>query len=113
MSQASRSYTRFLVSAYLLLQVGVPAVQLAASDPARYGWQMFDAIADADADFVLIDDIGPSTIDPRDFVVASRGDLDAASHLPAHLCAVVPETREVRVLRSADTIPGVFPCGAP
>lgn len=111
MSQASRRHTRFLVSAYLLLQVGVPAVQLAAPDPARYGWQMFDAVADAD--FVLIDDIGPSTIDPGDFVVASRGDVDAAAYLPAHLCAVVPETREVRVLRSADTIPGVFPCGAP
>lgn len=111
MSQARRRSTRILVSAYLLLQVGIPAVQLAASDRVRYGWQMFDAVADAD--FVLIDDIGPSTIDPRDFVVASRGDLDAVSYLPAHLCAVVPETREVRVLRSVDTIPGVFPCGAP
>lgn len=111
MSQATRSHTLFLVSAYLLLQIGIPAVQLAAPAPARYGWQVFDAVADAD--FVLIDDIGPSTIDSRDFVVAFRGDLDAAAYLPAHLCAVVPETREVRVLRSADTVPAVFPCGAP
>lgn len=78
---------------------------------ARYGWQIFHA--DANADYVLIDDIGPSTIDPHDFVFASRGDVDAAAYLPAHLCAVVPETREVRVLRSADTIPSVFRCGAP
>lgn len=110
MSQASRSRIRFMVSAYLFLQVGVPAVQMFAPPPARYGWQMFHAAAEAD--FVLIDDIGPSTIEPRDFVVASPGDLDAVSYLPAHLCAVVPETREVRVLRSVDTIPDVFPCEA-
>ncbi len=107
MSQASRSPIRFLVSAYLLLQVGIPTVQLAAQRP-RYGWQLFHA--DTDAGFVLIDDIGPSTVDPHDFVFASRGDLDPVDYLPAHLCAVVPETREVRVLRSPDTAPAVFPC---
>jgi hypothetical protein len=109
-SQASRSPIGLVVVAYLLLQVAIPTAQLFAERPARYAWQLFQA--GTHADYVLIDEIGPSTIDPRDFVVASWGDLDEVAYLTPHLCAVVPETREIRVVRSADTIPTLFPCDA-
>jgi hypothetical protein len=110
-SQASRSPIRYVVAAYLLLQMAIPAVQLFAQHPARFGWQLFEA--DPRADYVLVDEVGPSTIEEADFVVASAGELDATSYLPAHLCAVVPDTREVRFVLPPDSTPTVFPCGAP
>ena len=85
--------------------------QLFAQQSARFDWQLFEA--DKSADYVLIDDIGPSTIVEADFVVASAGHLDPTAYLPAHLCRVVPETREVRIVRSPDTAATVFPCEAP
>jgi hypothetical protein len=95
---------------FLLIQAGVPLVQLGAQRPARFGWQMYSAKPQR-ARFVLVMRDGtqrPASLGP--YVAQSRGELDLTSALPPHLCRMVPDLASVLVTASDAKAPREYKC---
>lgn len=95
---------------FLLIQAGVPLVQLWAPRPARFGWQMYSARQQR-ARFSLVKRDG--TVQPVNlgrYVAQSRGEVDLEKALPPHLCRVVPDLASVQIAAPDSKQPRVFKC---
>jgi hypothetical protein len=95
---------------FLLMQTGVPLVQLWAPRPARFGWQMFSAKPQR-ARFSLV--MRDGTIHPANlgrYVAQSRGEVELEKALPQHLCRVVPDIASVQITAPDSKQPRVYEC---
>ena len=74
----------------------LPLLQVARG-AEHFRWRMFGDVHQLPT-FEVIDAEGRrSPVAPADYTAALRGDVDYATLLPPHLCAVVPGARAVHV----------------
>jgi hypothetical protein len=101
---------RAFFAIFLLIQAGVPLVQLWAPRPARFGWQMFSATVPR-ARFSLVMRDGTSR--PAElgrYVALSRGEVDLEKALPQHLCRVVADLAAVQISAPSSKETRVYQC---
>ena len=97
-----RATRRWAVIGAILLMVAVPAAALFEPRPARFGWQMFTAMAPVPAAWVERDDGTEEPIDVESRLVQPRPEADIRGALADVLCrepgvtAIVVETLEAR-----------------
>jgi hypothetical protein len=94
----------------LVIQVGIPLIQLWAPRPARFGWQMFTARPAPTRYTLVFHDGTRKPVDLEPYVAKSRGEMDVETALPPHLCRVVPDLASVLVLPPGARQPRVHPC---
>jgi len=95
---------------FLLIQTGVPLVQLWAPRPARFGWQMFTATPQRPRFSLVMRDGTIRPADLRLYVAQSRGEVDLEKALPRHLCRVVPDVASVQIITPDAKQPRVYEC---
>ena len=95
---------------FLLIQTGMPLVQLWAPRPARFGWQMFSATPQRNRFSLVMRDGTGQPVDLRLYVAQSRGEVDLEEALPPHLCRVVPDVASVRITAADSKQPRVYKC---
>jgi len=81
----------------LLLQVGIPVVQLGQPRPARFGWQMFSGVRRW-PQFWAVDGLGhAAAIDLTRFLGNPRTDIEIPPAIWRDLCVRLPGSRAIRV----------------
>jgi hypothetical protein len=86
------------MAAFLAVQIAVPLVRLWAPRPARFGWHMYSSVRSQPRFATVSVDGSVTAVRSADFLGNPRGDLDlAGDRVPAHLCAITPDIRAVRV----------------
>lgn len=85
-------------TAYLLIQISIPVVQLFEERPARFGWQMFSGVRTFPTVELVYQDSLVS-VDARALVVNNRSDVEFVPHLPRHFCERTPA--EAVIVRSS------------
>lgn len=95
---------------FVLIQTGVPLMQLAAPRPARFGWQMFSAAPRRLRVSLVLRDGTTRPVDLRRYVGLSRGEVSLDDALPAHLCRAVPGLAAVQITSSDSKTPRVYRC---
>jgi hypothetical protein len=98
-------WVRPFVVAYLVIQVGVPLVQLGADRPARFGWQMYSAVHPVDV--VVVDHGGRRRTLDAELVDLVRSDLDPLVAIAPELCANPVVARVLTVDRSTGEEKGI------
>ena len=73
--------------AFLVVQIAVPAWQLTGTRPARFGWQMYTARAQASQFAAVARDGTATPVTLDDYIVRRRDDLDLLRFLPPAICA--------------------------
>ena len=96
-----RAIRRWAVIIAIVVMVALPATALFEPRPARFGWQMFTAMAPVPAAWTEHGDGSQTPIDVGALLVHPRPEADLAPALAAALCepgvrAVVVETLEGR-----------------
>lgn len=82
----TRPLLRWLVVAFLVVQLGVPLVVLTAPRPSRFGWQMFTTHAPLPAVWIEEVDGTRTPVDAEDILVHPRPEADLSAPLAAALC---------------------------
>lgn len=80
--------------AFLAIQLVVPALKLAGPDDHAFGWQMYSVISDEQFT-VRFQDGSEETIDPREYVLHHRSEVDYRHDLPPFLCDRLPDSVSV------------------
>lgn len=88
--------------AYLILQTAIPLRQLASSEPARFGWQMYSR-ARIQPEFALVTPAGEVPVEMERYLLRLRREIAFERYLPPHLCRVHPEASAVVVRRMSET----------
>ena len=73
--------------AFLLVQMAIPAWQLARPRPARFGWQMYAAGPRAKAFAAVGRDGSVTEVALDEYIIRPRDDLDLLRYLPPAICA--------------------------
>lgn len=94
--------------AFLLVQLGVPALKLAEPRPARFGWQMY-AGTRAIPGFSVVLPEGGEKIRTADHVIELRREIDNQRLIPPHLCRTVDSASAVLLHRSGQQ-PETYSC---
>ena len=105
-----RETATVLFMLFLLIQTGVPLVQLWAPRPARFGWQMFSAKPQRPRFSLVMRD---GTLQPANlglYVAQSRGEVDLEKALPPHLCRVIPDLSSVQITAPDSKQSRVYTC---
>jgi hypothetical protein len=95
---------------FLLIQTGVPLVQLWSPRPARFGWQMFSATHKRARYSLVMRDGTSRPADLSQYIAHSRGEMDLEQALPPHLCRVVPDIASVQITPPESKQPRVYDC---
>ena len=103
-----RQWPRWAI-AFLVVQILVPAWQLTRPRPARFGWQMYAAGAQASEFAAIGRDGSVTSVALEDYVVRRRDDLDVLRYLPPAICARTGAA-SVRYRRAAASEPVEIPC---
>jgi len=96
-------------SAFLAIQIAVPAWQLTQPRPARFGWQMYAAGAPASGFSAVGRDGSVTAVVLESYVVRRRDDLDLLRYLPPAICARTGAVA-VRYRQAARPEPVDIPC---
>lgn len=83
--------------AFLTLQIAVPIIRLTSPRPARFGWHMWTARPQAPQFSIVMNDGSVRPADVSVYLASSRGEMDAGSVLPPHLCRVIPDIVAVEI----------------
>ena len=81
-----RTILRWLVIAFLIVQVAVPLAALAGPRPGRFGWQMFTTYAPIPRVWTETIDGSLSEVDLEALLVNPRPETDLTPALAAALC---------------------------
>lgn len=95
-SPARRRAVYLFGAVFLALQLLIPLRQLGGPFIRPFGWQMYSALADHRYQVELIDG-SAGEIDPADYVLRYRGEVDYQEVLPEVLCERIPGATEVRL----------------
>jgi hypothetical protein len=95
---------------FLSVQIAVPAFQLNAPRPARFGWHMWAARTEFPVFLVVMTDGTRQPADLATYVGLSRGEMDLTEALPPHLCRVVPAVAAVEVRVPGIETPRIHQC---
>jgi hypothetical protein len=97
-------------AAFLAVQLLVPVYRLTLPPNQTFGWQMYSSLTGYAFEVKLAG--GTSrTVDPTDYVLRFRSEIDFRNYLPQVLCREFPEATEV-----VASIPGIkgssegYPC---
>ncbi len=94
---------------FLAIQIVVPLHRLAQPRTQPFGWQMFSSIAGHR--FELESPDGSSRqIDPEDFVLHYRAEIDYRDHLPQLLCEQFPDASAVVATNGLEKSKDTYPC---
>lgn len=97
------------VAAWLLWQVGLPLLRLAAPRPARFAWQMYST-SDLLQLFVVGADGGVRTASELSVMAVPRPEIRDAEALARALCAADPRAVAIRAVDRAGAPPRELPC---
>lgn len=81
-----RPILRWLVIAFVIVQVAVPVAALAGPRPGRFGWQMFTTYAPVPRVWIETSDGSLSDVDLEALLVHPRPETDLTPALAAVLC---------------------------
>jgi hypothetical protein len=84
---ARRTLVPFVIAAFLVVQLVVPAVALFGPRPARFGWQMYSALPDLPKAYAVEADGTERLIDLQNLFAVQRAEIDYVAVLRAGLCA--------------------------
>lgn len=84
------------ILAYLAIQIVVPALKLAGPDDHPFGWQMYSTVGNEKFELSSTDG-STETIDPTEYVLRLRTEIDYSDTLPPLLCNRFPNATTVRV----------------
>lgn len=79
--------TAFLVAAFVVLAILVPALALGQPRPARFGWQMYSVAQPAPRAWLQADDGSVREFDLADRLAVLRADIPDPTSLGKRLCA--------------------------
>lgn len=85
-----------LVVAFMVIQLAVPILALTQPRPARFGWQMYTAVASLPEVKLESADGRIAPVDLTDLVARGRADADFSVALAEHVCATT-DAAAVRV----------------
>ena len=80
----------------LALQIAVPAFQLRAERPARFGWQMFTGLGQPGSFDLVLDDGSIDRVRAAEVLVRWRPEIDTGAPVPRLLCERFPDAVAVR-----------------
>ena len=81
-------------SAFIFVQLAVPVYQLTLPPNQPFGWQMYSSITGYV--FEVVSEDGTSRIiDPADYVLRYRSEIDYRDHLPKVLCREHPKATQI------------------
>lgn len=96
-------------AAFIAVQLLVPVYRLTLPPNQTFGWQMYSSLTGYAFEVKFADGAGRK-VDPTEYVLRYRSEIDLRDHLPPLLCREFPDATEV-----AATAPGVkgterYPC---
>lgn len=94
---------------FVAIQILIPLFQLSQPPIQPFGWQMYSSIAGHryDVDF---SDGSTRLIDPEDFVLRYRSEIDYRGHLPQVLCERLPDATRVIATNGVEKTKDTYPC---
>jgi hypothetical protein len=95
---------------FLAAQLIVPTLQLQATRPARFAWQMFGGVRQPLKYELVFADGTLQPINLSDHIGNFRSDIDTAEKFPAFLCRKYPDAAVVRFRFPTETATRSFPC---
>lgn len=95
------------VAAFLAVQLAIPAIQLFAERPARFGWHMYSGLPSLPDAWAVTADGTASPLDVRGRFAMTRAEVDYAAVLRTALCGTdgVASVRVAYPNREPETLP--------
>lgn len=109
-SRLRRKAILWFCGAFIFVQLAVPAYKLTLPPNQTFGWQMYSSLTGYI--FEVVREDGTSHIvDPADYVLRYRGEIDYRDQLPQVLCRELPEATHIVVsVPAAKGTEESYPC---
>lgn len=104
-----RPAVTLFVAAYLLIQVTVPLLLAPGPAQKQFGWQMYSTVESRGYEVVLSDG-SVEQIDPSDYLLKNRGDIQIEDQLANAICSRNRSAVAVVVTDALDRTPQRYSC---